>query len=125
MNDRRVTAKHIAETLGINDESVHIALTEILGTRKLFARWVPQMLIPDQKLNRLGNSSALLARFQSDPASFLKRIVTQDETWVHHFDPESNKQSRQWKHVGSLTLKKFKRVPSVGNVMASMFWDCE
>ena len=50
--------------------------------------------------------------------------MTQDETWVHHFDPESKKQSMQWKHPDSPPpLKKFKRVSSAGKVMDSIFWD--
>ena len=28
-------------------------------------------------------------------------LITQDETWVHHFDPESKMQSMRWKHPGS------------------------
>ena len=59
MNDRRVTVKHIAQTLRIIVGSVHTALTEILGISKLSARWVPRMLAPDQKLNRLQISRAL------------------------------------------------------------------
>ncbi|CAH1257192.1 SETMAR [Branchiostoma lanceolatum] len=56
---------------------------------------------------------------------FLKRFVTQDETWVHHFDPESKEQSEEWTKKGSQPPKKFKRVASVGKVMASVFWDSE
>ena len=63
---------------------VHTAFTEILMMTKLSARLLPWMLIPDQKLNRLEISRALLARYQSDPTNFLKVIVTQDQTWVHH-----------------------------------------
>ena len=51
----------------------------------------------------------------------MDRVVTQDETWVHHFDLESKKQSMQWKHPGSPPPKKFKRVSSAGKVMASIF----
>ena len=42
---------------------------------------------------------------------------------VHHFDPESKKQSMQWKHPGSPPPKKFKRVSSAGKVMTSIFWN--
>ena len=52
-----------------------------------------------------------------DPGDFIGRVVTQDETWVHHFDPESNMQSMQWKHPGSPPPKTFKRVYSEGKVM--------
>ena len=86
MNDRRVNAKHIVENMGIIVGSVHIALTEILGISKQSARWMIRILTPDQKLNALEISRTLLARFHSGPVNFLKRIVTQDETCVHHFE---------------------------------------
>jgi len=38
---------------------------------------------------------------QLDWNLFLKRIVTGDETWIHHYDPESKQQSMQWKHASS------------------------
>ena len=87
------------------------------------------MLTPDQKLNRLKLSRALLAfrlKFQSDPANFLQRILTQNETWVHQFDPESKIIHVQTKRASNgIMPKKFKRVSSVGKLMASVFRDCE
>jgi len=53
----------------------------------------------------------------------LERIVTGDETWVHHYQPESKQASRQWKHKESLTPPKFKVVPLASKVMSTMFWD--
>ena len=53
----------------------------------------------------------------------MHRVVTQDDTWVNHFDPEAKKQSMQWRHPGSPAPKKFKRVSSSGKVVASVFWD--
>ena len=32
---------------------------------------------------------------------FLKRFVTGDEIWIHHYDTESKQQSMQWKHASS------------------------
>ena len=29
----------------------------------------------------------------------MQQAVTQDETWVHHFDSEAKKQSMQWQHL--------------------------
>ena len=106
MDDRRITIRYIAETMGISYGSVQSVLTDVLGMRKLLARWVPRMLTPDQKLTRLQISRQLLDRFQADPADFTKRLVTQDETWVHHFDPESKVQSKQWKHHMVLHLQR-------------------
>ncbi|UYV72785.1 hypothetical protein LAZ67_10000705 [Cordylochernes scorpioides] len=34
-----------------------------------------------------------------------------DETWAHHFTPESKQQSMQWRHFGSPPPKKAKTVP--------------
>ena len=32
---------------------------------------------------------------------------------------------KQWKHPGSPSLKKFKRIHSAGKVMVSIFWDSQ
>ena len=47
------------------------------------------MLTDDQKRSQLDISRYLLSHFEDDPCDFIKRVVTQDETWVHHFDQES------------------------------------
>jgi [histone H3]-lysine36 N-dimethyltransferase SETMAR len=49
--------------------------------------------------------------------------VTVDETWVHHFDPESKVQSKEWRHSGSPPPRKFRVQASAGKVMATVFWD--
>jgi len=48
-----------------------------------------------------------------------------DETWIHHYTPESRQQSKQWTEVGCSASKKISSVPSAGKVMASVFWDAE
>jgi hypothetical protein len=62
-----------------------------------------------------------LSRYEDVP-DFIYRVVTQDETRVQYFDPES-KQNRA---CSGSTLahppKKFKRVPSAGKMMAVIFW---
>ncbi|XP_041366729.1 uncharacterized protein LOC121381476 [Gigantopelta aegis] len=63
----------------------------------------------------------IVADRRADLNSFLRRFVTMDETWVHHFQPETKQQSKQWKHPGSPPPKKAKTVM----VMASIFWDAE
>ncbi|UYV63717.1 hypothetical protein LAZ67_2005415 [Cordylochernes scorpioides] len=55
----------------------------------------------------------------------VNRFVALDETWAHHFTPESKQQSMQWRHSGSPPPKKAKAVPSAGKVMVSVFWDSE
>jgi len=64
-----------------------------------------------------------LQRYNVEGEEMLERIVTGDETWVHHYQPESKQTSMQWKHKDSPTPTKFKVVPSAGKVMATVFWD--
>jgi hypothetical protein len=47
-----------------------------------------------------------------------------DETWIHHYTPESKQQSKQWAEACSAP-KKTRSVPSAGKVMTSVFWDAE
>ena len=78
------------------------------------------MLTDDQESTRLDISTYLQSRYEDDPGAFIKRVVTQDETWIHHFDPEKKMHSKQWKYP-TRPPKKFKRVHSAGKVMASIF----
>jgi hypothetical protein len=55
--------------------------------------------------------------------AFLHHAVTGDKSWVYHYEPESKKQSMQWKHPLSLANKKFKTQASAGKVMLTIFWD--
>ena len=54
--------------------------------------------------------------------SFLDRIITGDET-CYHYEPESKRQSMEWRHVNSPLKKKFKTLPSAGKVMCTVFWN--
>ena len=125
MTDRRVRERYIASTVGISQERMHSILTEDLEMRKLSAHWVPRLLTVDQKHTRRTLSRTNLNLLEEDPANFLKRYVTMDETWVHHFTPGTKQQSKQWNHPGSTLPKKAKTVPPAGKVVASVFWDAD
>jgi len=51
---------------------------------------VPRMLSDEMKAERVRISRELLKRFEIEGEDFLK-IITGDETWVHHYDPEKKK----------------------------------
>jgi len=46
------------------------------------------------------------------------------ETWVHHFDPETKRQSMVWKHAGSSTLRN-SRSPHLLGKSGYCFWASE
>lgn len=125
MADRRRTIGYLEKVTGISSTRIQAILTEKLGLHKVSARWVPRMLTPDHKRMRVTCCEGLLARYRENPDGFLERFVTMDETWIHHFDPESKRQSMQWKHSTSPARKKFRVQPSAGKIMASVFWDAE
>ena len=95
---------------------------DTLGYSKVCARWVPRQLTEVHKQSRLEPCSELLEYCHSDK-TFLQRIVTGDETWVHHFKPESKKASVEWHHPTSPLSKKFKSQHSARKVMVTVFWD--
>ena len=125
MADRRTTQRQIADTLKISQSSVHEIIRDTLKMTKVSARWVPRLLTEKQKIERARSARSNLAIFNADPEGFLNRFVTMDETWVHHYEPETKEQSKQWKHATSPTPTKAKSQPSAGKVMASIFWDSE
>jgi hypothetical protein len=65
--------------------------------------------------------SDLLSRYEDDGESFLARIVTGDEAWINHFEPETKRQSMEWHHPTSPWRNKFKVTPSAGKVTATVF----
>ena len=55
----------------------------------------------------------------------MERIITVDETWVLHFEPESKRRSMEWRHPNSPRTKKFRAQKSAGKIMATVFWDSQ
>jgi len=56
---------------------------------KVCMRWVPRMLDLKMKDCRLETSSENLKFMQLKLNLSVKRIVTGNETWIHHDDPET------------------------------------
>ena len=107
----------------VSKTTFHEAVTEKLGYRRLYARWVPKMLTDDHKTKWMGSALKFLTRYAQEGDTFLDSIVTGDETWVFHHTPQSKQQSLQWRHTHSSRTKKFKTSISVKKIMASVFWD--
>jgi len=125
LDDRRMKAREIAETMGISKERVRHILHEELDMKKLCARWMPHLLTADQKRTRMKISEQCLQRFNKTKTDFVHCFITTDETWIHHYTPESKQQSKQWTEAGWSGPKKTRSVPSARKVMASVFWDDE
>ena len=120
--DRQITVSEVAAHLDISYGSAYAILHDDLGYRKVHARWVPKELTVVNKQQRMEVATQLVRWYEEDP-SILERIVTGDETWVHHYDPDSKRQSMKWRHPSSPVQKKFKRQPSAKKIMLTLLWD--
>jgi hypothetical protein len=50
----------------------------------------------DKKCQWCQSSEQLFEIFWCDPNDLLLRLVTVDETWLYHYDPEKKQQSMEW-----------------------------
>jgi hypothetical protein len=71
----------------------HGSACEIIHNRlwfhKVCTRWVPEQLTMLQKQKCL-HICQHLDRYGNERDTFFDRIITDDETWIHHYGPESN-----------------------------------
>ncbi|KAL1480973.1 hypothetical protein MTO96_050587 [Rhipicephalus appendiculatus] len=69
--------------------SVEKIIQDNLDMRKESAHWVPRLLTPFEKQERVEFSQALLTMYHANQEDFFNRLITQDECWVHHYDSET------------------------------------
>ena len=89
--------------------------------RKICAKFVPRMLEEDQKERRCHDSREMVELINSDPA-VLNALVTCDENWIYCYDPETKRQSSQWKDAGSPRPKKVRQSKSTNKPLMIPFF---
>ena len=112
--DRRRTIDEVSMLVGI--------LTEDLKMRPVASKFVPRLLIVDQKQQRLDVCLDLKENAANDP-SFLSNVITVDETWVYAYDSDTKTQSSQWESTGSPRPKKGRQMRSNIKSMLIYFFD--
>ena len=120
--DRRRTIRDIAEEVEVGYETCQRVLTEELGMHHVAAKFVPRIPTADQKQQRI-NFCAELRQLASDDETFRARVITGDESWVYGYDPETKRQSSQWKSPTSRRPKKARQVKSNLKSMIITFFD--
>ena len=122
MKDRRITVPQVGENFDIGYGTAQDILTNVLGMRRVCARWVPRLLVPEQKTVRVQICTELQQRLSDEGDSFLNKMITCDETWFHFFEPESKQQTSMWKHTWSPSPVKARLSKSVGKVMSIILY---
>ncbi|UYV64125.1 ARFIP1 [Cordylochernes scorpioides] len=82
------TQEKLAKKLQVSQGAVSLRLNSLGMTQKL-SRWVPHELSERQQERCLVTCEGLLARHEKK--SFLHRIVTSDEKWIHFSNPTHQK----------------------------------
>ena len=90
----------ISAQFDVSVGTVHIIIREELKMRKIYAKFVPRVLREDQKERCCHDSREMVELINSDPP-VLDALMTCDESWIYYYDPETKRQSSQWKHAGS------------------------
>jgi len=120
--DRRRTIRDIDEEVEVGYGTCQRVLTEELGMHHVAAKFVPRILTADQKQQHV-NVCTELRQLASDDETFLSRVITGDGSWVYGYDPETKRQSSQWKSPTSPRPNKARQVKSNLKSMIITFFD--
>ncbi|XP_018314337.1 histone-lysine N-methyltransferase SETMAR-like [Mycetomoellerius zeteki] len=118
ISNRKLTIRELAEDLNIAYGSVQDIIVNDLGLRRVAAKLVPKELNFMQKRDRVDIAKDMI----SDP-TFIKRIITGDETWVYEYDTQSRHQASEWRAPNEPRPKKPRRFQSKKKVMLTVFMD--
>ena len=99
--------RELGTDLGIPKTPVSEILTRCLGTKRVMAKFIPWLLLTEQKEQCAAVASNLIQTTTKEP-DFLKKVITRDEGWVYAYGygPEMKAQLSQWKSPGSPCPKK-------------------
>ena len=118
--DRLVSIETISAQFNVSVGTVNTIIREELKMRKICVKFVPRVLRGDQKERRWHDSREMVEQINSDPA-VLDALVTCDESWIYCYDPETKRQSSQWKHAGSPKPKKARQSKSTHKLLMIPF----
>jgi len=90
--------------------------------RRVTAKFVPRLMLDDQKQHRVAVFQELLEMDNSNE-NFIKTIITDYETWVYGYDVETKVQLSQWKLQFSPRPKIARQVRSKVKEVLTVFFD--
>jgi len=80
-NDGQLTIRKVANEVRISIGTCHSILTNKLGMKRVSAKLVPKLLTEEQMEHRI-EVCLELKNLVSNDSSFIKSIITGDETWI-------------------------------------------
>ena len=118
--NRHVSIETISAQFDVRVGTVHTIIREELKMWKICVKFVPRVLREDQKERCCHDSREMVELINSDPA-VIDALVTCDKNWIYCYDPETKRQSSQWKHAGSPRSKKARQSISTHKLLMIPF----
>ena len=119
----RYTMQEIEELSGIHSSSVLKILRERLGLRKICACCVPHLLTDEQKQSRVRLELQVIEKYDKCDPRCLEEIVTDDETWIYHFQPDSNAKNKVWVSSEGDRPVTARRYKTSNRILYAIFFD--
>jgi len=113
------STRSISSQLGVNRESIRYILKEELNLRKFTCKYVPHILTPERRENRINCAMKMLETMKNDRA--FKNIVTGDEAWFFLDNPVDG----QWASSIDEVKKNVNRTIQSKKVMLTILWGIE
>ncbi|UYV69804.1 K02A2.6-like [Cordylochernes scorpioides] len=92
----RTTLLELEQDTGISKTTIGKIVTEDLKLKKTPAKCIPRFLTNKQNLCRLATCEDMFKMTRTDP-EWKDKIITGDEKWVYGYDPETKRQSAEWR----------------------------
>jgi [histone H3]-lysine36 N-dimethyltransferase SETMAR len=96
LEDRRITTRQLEESLQISHGTV-VQLLKDLNFNKVVSRFVPRFLTTEMCNNRKNACLMNLAIYRKYGERFIQNILTVDETPLPLHQPESKRESMEWR----------------------------
>ena len=105
-----INVREIATILEISPSSAYRIITEDLGLKLVFSKFVPKCLNSAQKKERVSCSEKLLQIFENREY-YMRKAIAIDETWISSFSIKSKRKKGQYlgKGAAKIVLEKESR----------------
>jgi hypothetical protein len=98
---------------------VQTILKEDLNMWKLCAKIVSKVLTWEQRRRCVACCQDWME--SEEGSNILQRVITGDESWIYKYDPETKRQSEEWKHSGSPRSNKASKSCSKIKIMVIVY----
>jgi histone-lysine N-methyltransferase SETMAR len=122
-SDPRITFDELEEKSGISRGSLQKILHESLRVQKKFCRFVPHRLSEEQKRERIRICTENLKMWRNCGQSLIDKIITENEVYVHYYEPKSRNESKIWVFEDETPPQVVKRDKTVGKVLYAVFFN--